>query len=137
MQKQIDRFSQRKWETNSLCLVDLSLGGKGKFKTRNLNLALIRVCLWHLSCSCVSQVCQIRVMPELATIMLIQDGAVDFKTITISLFPKFHRQLFFFFRYQNLMQCLHSRSPRNELINQKRPSYWFIEFDMIKPDTFL
>ena len=85
---------------------------------------------------CVVQVCQIRVMTEFETITLTQDGAVDFKTITVFLFPKFNRQPFFF-RDRNLMQCLHSRSPRNKFLNQKIPFYYFIEFDMINPDTFL
>ena len=82
------------------------------------------------------QVCQIRVMTEFETITLTQDGAVDLKTITVFLFPKFNRQPFFF-RDQNLMQCLHSRSPRKKSINQKRPFYYFIESDTINSDTFL
>ena len=81
-------------------------------------------------------VCQIRVTTEFGTTTLTQDGAVDFKTITVFLFPKLNRQLFFS-RDQNIMQCLHSRSPRNKSMNQKRPFYYFIEFDRINPDTFL
>ena len=86
--------------------------------------------------TCYIQVCQIRVMTEFETITLTQDGAIDFRTITVFLFPKFIRQPFFF-RDRNLMQCLHSRSPRNKFINQKRPFYYFIEVDMINPGTFL
>ena len=67
------------------------------------------------ACLCVDQVCQLRVMTEFETITLIQNGAVDFKTITVFLFPKFNRQPFF--RDRNLMQCLHSRLPRNKFIN--------------------
>ena len=46
--------------------------------------------------SCDVHVCQIWVMTEFETITLTQDGAVDFKTIAVFLFPKFHRQPFFF-----------------------------------------
>ena len=85
----------------------------------------------------ISQVCQIRVMTEFETITLTQDGAVDLKMITIFLFPKLNRQPFFF-RDRNLMQCLRSRSLRNKFINQKKKLfYYFIEVDMINPDTFL
>ena len=82
------------------------------------------------------QVCQIRVMTEFETITLTQDGAVDLKMIAVFLFPKFNRQPFFF-RDRNLMQCLHSRLPRNKFINQKRLFYYFIEVDMINSDAFL
>ena len=40
---------------------------------------------------CVIQVCQIRVMTEFETITLTQDGAVDFKTITV--FSRVHATL--------------------------------------------
>ena len=54
------------------------------------------------------QVCQIRVMTEFETITLTQDGAVDFKTIAVFLFPKILSTTVFFFR-----------SPRNKLIYQQ------------------
>ena len=75
-----------------------------------------------------TQVCQIRVMTEFETITLTQDGAVDLKTIAVFLFPKFNRQPFFF-RDQNLMQCLRSRLPRNKFINQK--NYFTISLKLI------
>ena len=41
--------------------------------------------------TCYIQVCQIRVMTEFETIVLTQDGANDFRTMTVFLFPKFIR----------------------------------------------
>ena len=74
-------------------------------------------------------------MTEFETITPKQDGAIDFKTIVVFLFPKFNRQPFFF-RDRNLTRFLHSRLPRNRFINQKRLFYFFIEIDKINLDTF-
>ena len=46
-------------------------------------------------------------MTEFETITLTQDGAVDFKTIAVFLFPKFNQQPFFFSRSKsNAMSAL-------------------------------
>ena len=75
-------------------------------------------------------------MTEIETITLTQDGAVDFKTIAVFLFPKFNRQPFFFSRSKsNAMPAI--SFAKKQIYEQKRPFYYFIEFDMINPDTFL
>ena len=74
-------------------------------------------------------VCQIRVMTEFETITPTQDRAVDFKTIAV------HRRPFFSRSKYNAMSAI--SFAKKQIYEQKRPFYYFIEFDMINPDTFL
>ena len=53
-----------------------------------------------------TQVSQIRVMTKFETVTLTQDGAVDFKTIAVFLFTKFHWQPFFFRLKSNAVSVL-------------------------------
>jgi len=65
-----------------------------------------------------NHVCQIGVMTDFEIITLTQDGAVDFKTISVFLFSKFNRHPFFFSRSKS--KALSVPSFANRQINYTR-----------------